>query len=65
LYISPEIVRGEKYDASTDVWSLGVTFYEIMALKRAFDTNVDIDDLNEKIKKGDVDPLPDMYSKDF
>ena len=36
-----------------------------MALKRAFDTNVDIDDLNEKIKKGDVDPLPDMYSKDF
>ena len=38
LYLSPEIVKGEKYDKPTDIWSLGVTLYEICALKRPFDT---------------------------
>ncbi|CAD8189579.1 unnamed protein product [Paramecium pentaurelia] len=28
-YISPEIIKGENYDKSTDMWSLGVLAYEL------------------------------------
>ena len=65
LYLSPEIVRSESYNNSTDVWSLGVTIYELCALKRPFDTTKGILDLNEKILKGTYDPMPDMYSKEL
>ena len=29
-YIAPEILRGEKADARSDIWSLGVTLYEVV-----------------------------------
>jgi aurora kinase A len=28
-YLSPEILKGENYDKSTDMWSLGVLAYEL------------------------------------
>ena len=65
LYLSPEIVKGQKYDASTDIWSLGVTLYEMCALKRPFDTKEGLKDLNEKILKGVYEPLPEWYSKEI
>lgn len=36
LYMSPEIMKRERYDAKTDVWSMGCILYETMALAPAF-----------------------------
>ena len=30
-YLSPEVVRNKKYDAYTDLWSLGVLMFEMVS----------------------------------
>jgi len=36
-YMSPEILRGERYNMSVDVYSYGVLMWEIFSLKKAFE----------------------------
>jgi eukaryotic-like serine/threonine-protein kinase len=35
-YMSPQLYKGERADARSDIWAIGVTFYELLAYRRPF-----------------------------
>ena len=55
-YASPEQLRGEESDASTDVYSTGILAYEILTRRRPFDG----DSIATVLTKVLNDPLPAM-----
>jgi NIMA (never in mitosis gene a)-related kinase len=63
-YLSPEIVQNKPYSFKSDVWSLGILLYEMMALKMPFDAN-SLPMLSLKIMKGSYNPPPHVYTKDL
>ncbi len=54
-YMSPEQVRGERVDARSDLYSLGVTFYEIVSGRRPFEGNSQYEILDGHLRQP---PLP-------
>lgn len=63
-YLSPEIVQNQPYNFKSDIWSLGVLLYEMMALKMPFDAT-SLPTLSLKIIRGNHSPIPTIYSEDL
>ncbi|XP_017085310.1 serine/threonine-protein kinase Nek2 [Drosophila eugracilis] len=63
-YMSPELVRGRKYDRKSDVWAVGCLVYEMCALRPPFRGRA-FDQLSEKIAQGEFSRIPTVYSADL
>ncbi|MFZ0962744.1 MAG: protein kinase [Terriglobia bacterium] len=56
-YMSPEQVRGQQLDASTDLWSLGVVLYQMICSRLPFEGQTSTDVISLILLK-DPNPLP-------
>eukprot|EP00742_Colponemidia_sp_Colp-10_P006997 GILJ01007510.1.p1 GENE.GILJ01007510.1~~GILJ01007510.1.p1 ORF type:complete len:672 (+),score=107.52 GILJ01007510.1:43-2058(+) len=64
LYLAPELWEGKPYDQKSDVWSFGVTLYEMVALKRPFEST-NMPALMLKIMRARFEPLPTSFSEEL
>lgn len=63
-YLSPEIWRNRPYNQQSDIWSLGVILYELIALRLPFEASTP-DQLARKVIRGEFAPLPPQYSREL
>jgi serine/threonine protein kinase len=56
LYMSPEQINGIQVDGRSDIWSLGVTFYQMLASRPPFNGKT----LIALIKSIETDPIPPL-----
>lgn len=64
FYMSPEICAAEKYTLHSDIWSVGCIMYELCTKEPPFNANSHLQ-LVQRIRKGEVKPIPNVYSKDL
>ncbi|XP_033102475.1 serine/threonine-protein kinase Nek9-like isoform X2 [Anneissia japonica] len=38
-YMSPELCKGQQYNAKSDIWAMGCVLYELLTLKKTFDAS--------------------------
>jgi NIMA (never in mitosis gene a)-related kinase len=62
-YTAHEMIYEEKYSYEIDIWALGVTFYELMNLKKPF--RAEYPAIYLEIKNKEVDEINNIYSKPF
>jgi serine/threonine protein kinase len=55
-YMSPEQAMGQPIDARTDIYSLGITAFQLLTGKRPFEAKNKVDVMVQQVKQ----PLPDM-----
>ena len=63
-YMSPELIKGEKYDDKSDIWACGCVLYELLSLKKVFDSTNQLG-LMCAILETDFEKIDDMYTKDI
>ena len=56
-YISPEVIKGEEYSYSSDIWSLGIILYELCLLRHPFRLLNDKKNLFFILTNGDLTKL--------
>jgi len=61
-YMSPEILKGEKYDTATDIWSLGCVAYKLCTRKVLYEQG-NLVNLIEAVTKLKYDP--ESISKEY
>jgi len=64
LYFSPELCRDEPYNHKSDIWALGILFYELTALELPFVASNQAA-LALKILQDEPGPLPGHYSAEM
>ena len=52
-YMSPELVTGQDYGTSSDVWAVGIVLFEMLALQRPFDGRT-IVEVATQISRGEL-----------
>jgi serine/threonine-protein kinase ULK/ATG1 len=62
LYMAPEILRFEKYDAKADLWSVGAVLYEMSVGKPPFKAQNHVELIRRIEKGGDRIKFPDETS---
>jgi serine/threonine protein kinase len=60
-YLSPEMVNGKSYDQKSDIWALGVVFYEMLTLQHPFLAD-SLQMLAIRILQGSYPPIDMQYS---
>lgn len=60
-YMSPEQAAGADVDPRADLWSLGIVLYEMLARRRPFEGETDIE-IVTAIQKSPLPPLPNVRS---
>ncbi|KAL4144279.1 hypothetical protein PRNP1_013416 [Phytophthora ramorum] len=65
-YLSPEMIRGEKYDESVDIWAVGIIMYELLVGKPPFEAAGQNETI-ELITEGPlhVPPMVSLAAKDL
>ncbi|XP_055845575.1 uncharacterized protein LOC129911726 [Episyrphus balteatus] len=63
-YMSPEIVKGSKYDRKSDVWAVGCLIYEMCSLRPPFKGRK-FEQLSKNISGGKYNCIPSCYSSDM
>ena len=62
-YLSPQIIKEEEYSFDTDIWSLGVTFYQLMTFNLPFEGK--LKNLYDNITNVNYKKLDGYYSDDL
>jgi serine/threonine protein kinase len=64
-YFSPELCRNRPYNNKSDIWALGVLLYECATGGRHPFDGTSMNQLMQRIVKGNYAPLSSQYSSDF
>ncbi|KAK2194294.1 hypothetical protein NP493_116g01001 [Ridgeia piscesae] len=63
-YMSPELIKGERYNQKSDIWSLGCVLYELLSLTKVFDATNPLR-LASEIVHSQFDEVSPKYSSNI